>query len=49
MSGRPLSQDQRPAAEPIDRYLDFLRGRLAAAAPEDPIRVGYRVIRTESR
>jgi Sel1 repeat len=49
MSGRPLSQDQRPAAEPIDRYLDFLRGRLAAAPPEDPIRVGYRVIRTESR
>jgi hypothetical protein len=48
-SGRPLSQNQRPAAEPIDGYLEFLRERLTAAAPEDTIRIGYRVIRTESR
>jgi Sel1 repeat-containing protein len=48
-SGRPLYQDKRPGVEPIDGYLDFLRGRLAAAAPEDPIRIGYRVIQTESR
>jgi hypothetical protein len=49
MSERPLYEGKRPGTEPIDGYLDFLKRRLAGTRPDDPIRIGYRVIQTESR
>jgi hypothetical protein len=46
MTGRPLYQGQRPDVEGAETYLAFLRDRMARVAPEDTVRVAYRMVET---
>ena len=49
VAGRPLYQGRRPDVEDTETYLAFLRDRMTGVAPEDAVRVAYRMVETVPR